>query len=357
MKKVFLAAGGTAGHLFPALRLARTLREEGIECVFIGTFPKYTVKLTQEGFRSYDIPLSGFVSKTASEKWRAFNLLISGMRRVWRILREEQPDAICAFGSYVSVPTILTAWMRRVPIVLHEQNVIPGMATRILSVLARRTAVTFAETQKYLKGRRIVITGCPVILQRPKQARDEIAAKMGIDPDRVTIFIFGGSQGSARLNECAVEAFAILREEKKIQIFHAAGESDRARVEAMYKQKNFPVQVFGFFDQMEFAYSVADLVICRAGALTVNELLLFGNPAILVPYPHAGNHQLQNAKVLERSGQACVIEETVLSPQILAQKIKDFWNKETFKNKKINVSAQRMDPAQRLAEVVRECVL
>jgi UDP-N-acetylglucosamine--N-acetylmuramyl-(pentapeptide) pyrophosphoryl-undecaprenol N-acetylglucosamine transferase len=232
-------------------------------------------------------------------------------------------------GGYVSVPVGVAALRARRPLVLHEQNAVPGLANRALGRAARAIALSFAESARLFPRRaRTVLTGNPVReeILAVAEDREGLAARarevLDLDPARRTLMVFGGSQGALHLNRALVEALPRLVADD-VQVLAIAGPAHADRVEAAIgPSSRVPVRVRGFLDRMDLAYAVADLVVARAGATTVAELAVCGVPSILVPYPYAtGRHQEANARALARAGAATVLLDDELGGPVLAERV------------------------------------
>jgi UDP-N-acetylglucosamine--N-acetylmuramyl-(pentapeptide) pyrophosphoryl-undecaprenol N-acetylglucosamine transferase len=234
--------------------------------------------------------------------------------QAWRIIGKFRPTLVLGLGGYGSVPVVLAAWLRRVPTVLLEQNVRPGLANRLLAHVSRRICTTFAESARCFPAGKAVQTGNPV-RQLPSEARPS--------EGHFTIFIFGGSQGARTINRAAVAAAAqLVGQLPGLRIIHQTGAIDLEWVKQRYQELGLPAEVAAFVHDMGSAYSRADLVICRAGATTLAELTALAKPSILIPYPYAvDDHQRANADVLVRNGAAEIITDAELNGDSLRQAV------------------------------------
>lgn len=326
--RVLVAGGGTAGHVFPAIALANELASGGHEVRFVGTPSGQERRLVRAAgfeFREVDAkPLERRISLGA------VMAPVSAVRSV-KTARPlvEWSDVVVGMGGYVCVPVVLAALRSRRPVVLHEQNAVPGLANRMFARPARAVALSFAEAKRALPRRtRAVVTGNPVrrdILSVPaererlaKEARDEL----DLADDRRTAVVFGGSQGALHLNRSVAEALRML-ERSDLQVLLLTGTAHVEAVRASLPPNGgLPVRVIGFLERMELAYAVADVVIARAGATTVAELAVCGLPSLLIPYPYAtGRHQEANARALRRAGAATMLLDDELDGQVLAERI------------------------------------
>ena len=321
MTKILIATGGTGGHIYPALVTARELARRGCTVVFVGAFGAAERKVQEAGFACVPIAARGFVAKGFVQKIKAVWSMLFAVARCMGIVRRVRPGVVLGFGGYSSFPTVLAAILAGVPAMLHEQNALPGQANRLLGKWVRRVAVGFKDAARFFPPAKVVWTANPLRRFDASIDRAGAQARLGLDPDRSTVFIFGGSQGSRALNTHVVEAFAEVPPGIALQVVHITGSNDLARVRARYEAMGVKSFVVEYMEDIAAAYAAADLVIGRAGAGTVTELGLLGLPALLIPYPGAGDHQKYNARVLERLGTASIIEEKSLRLDILRDKI------------------------------------
>lgn len=319
--KIVLATGGTGGHLFPALETAKVLREEGHEIHFLGSFGLGMDSIERNGFAFRNLSARGLTS------WKPNSLFpfsIQMVRAVFRSLGyliKLKPDAVVGFGGYGAFPVILGALILRYPTLIHEQNVVPGRANKLLARFAGKVAVSFQASTKYFQGRKIVLTGCPTRLSKNNLDRNETLKDLDLQEGKTTILVFGGSQGSHRINEDFLKTAALLKKDLDFQVIHIAGRQDYLSLRGEYLKLGIPFALFDFFERMEQAYTVSDLVISRAGASTVMEIAMFHKPALLIPYPYAKGHQRQNAWALCETKLAKVLEEKDLNPLRMKKEI------------------------------------
>ncbi|MBL0059714.1 MAG: undecaprenyldiphospho-muramoylpentapeptide beta-N-acetylglucosaminyltransferase [Elusimicrobia bacterium] len=311
--RVLIAAGGTGGHLLPGLAVAKALRERNHRVHFVVKKDRDSQSfLAREGFPSSAFHFEGF-PRTLSPRAALFPFAAgAALLAARRIVRREAPDVFLGMGGYLSVPAGLAAVLRRVPMVLHEQNTHAGLANRFLSRWARTVGLSFDPTTG-LSPRvgRTVWTGLP--LRPDLEPRDPAEARrsLGLDPNAFTLLVFGGSQGARALNAGILDAIPRLaRERPDWQFIHLTGAADEEKARTVYAGTSRRAFVRAYFADMAAAYSAADFVVARAGANTVMELSLMGRAALLVPFPHAtDDHQRSNARFLEKTGQARVLLE------------------------------------------------
>lgn len=344
--KVLFAAGSSGGHIFPAIAAATELKnmDKAGDIRFVG------------GSRDIDREIlgnAGYKYYSISSRNRIMKDLVSS----FVILRKFRPDLAVGFGGYVSFPVLVTARILGIPTMVHEQNVFPGLANRMLSKFANKIAVSFIGSNNFFMRKKAVVeTGNPLRPTLVKMGRAEALAKLGLDEKKFTILITGGSQGAHFINEAVLAALNGMDKVSlnAIQIIHLSGAGDYEMVAAGYKSLDVVSRVFSFFTLMDEAYSASDLVISRAGATTISELALFEKPAILIPYPSPKVHQLENARFLEKNGAAIVIEQAGFSngrfTSVILDLITDRDRLRLMSEKARSLS--RPDAAKRLAQEI-----
>jgi UDP-N-acetylglucosamine--N-acetylmuramyl-(pentapeptide) pyrophosphoryl-undecaprenol N-acetylglucosamine transferase len=318
-RKFLFAAGGTGGHLFPALAIADAVRRRfpDAEILFVGTSGKIEERLVPDyGYRLVTLWLSGFHRRLAPGNL-LFPLKVAvSLVQSFFLIRRFKPDVVIGTGAYVCGPVGFAASMFGIPLVLHESNSYPGLTTRLLSSRASVVLLGFSEAARWLrKARRLEAVGTPVRFQLATAARDEAARFFKLDPSQQTLLVFGGSLGAATINDAVL---AMLRRGlgNRIQLIWQTGKSDYERVTKAIEAPP-GVWIGPFIDRMEFAYAAADLVVCRAGAATIAELIAVQKPAVLVPYPHAAaDHQTHNAMVLVSAGGAVLLPDDRVNEEL-----------------------------------------
>jgi UDP-N-acetylglucosamine--N-acetylmuramyl-(pentapeptide) pyrophosphoryl-undecaprenol N-acetylglucosamine transferase len=328
---LLVAAAGTGGHVFPGLALARTIVQHDPEATvrFAGTSRGIETRAVPEaGFALDLLPVLPLSRRLAKETLLAPFAAVNGTFAARRLLREHRFDVVCGMGGYITLPVAVAARLAGVPVVLHEQNAVPGIANRLAARVAKRIAVGVDAAADAFPPDRTVVVGNPV---RPELARlnraalhAEAVAAFDLDPERRTLFVFGGSQGSRRINQAVVAATASWPDPAAVQILHACGRRDEADVRAAWAgadpgARDLLVRIVPFVDRMDLAYAAADLALTRAGAITVAELTAAGVPAVMVPLPHAtADHQMANARAVAAGGGAVVVTDDALGGPALA---------------------------------------
>lgn len=324
---IIIAGGGTGGHVFPALAVARELRKmlPGARVTFVGTVRGIESKIIpREGYDLRFIRSEGLVGKDLLNTTRALLKIPLSIMDSLGILKDIEPELVIGVGGYSSGPVLLCAKLMGIPTIIHEQNTVPGFANKVLGKFVDTVAVTYHESIKYFPQDRVFLTGNPVREEVLTGDREKGYKTFGLDRDLFTIFVFGGSLGASNINEAIVEALTYLEPLKeKIQFLHQTGEKDLDSMKKQYSSREFKGTVIPFAYQMADAYSVADLVISRAGATTLAELTACGKAAILVPFPYsAGNHQEVNARKLWDMGAAQLLLDRELDGKKLFDMIK-----------------------------------
>jgi UDP-N-acetylglucosamine--N-acetylmuramyl-(pentapeptide) pyrophosphoryl-undecaprenol N-acetylglucosamine transferase len=323
VRPVLIMAGGTGGHVFPALAVADELRLRGIPVVWLGTRAGIESRLVpQAGYAIEWLSISGLRGKNTMTLLLAPLRLLMACWQAMQVLLRRKPCVVLGMGGFASGPGGLMAWLLRKPLIVHEQNAIPGLTNKVLSRLA---SVVLQAFPGVFKG--ASTTGNPVRqsicdLPEPEQ-RDVANASTQQRPLR--LLVVGGSLGAVKLNEMIPQALAKLDEGLRPQVVHQTGVKNIESAEQAYLTAGVDARVEAFIDDMAEVYAWADLVICRAGAMTVFELAAAGIASILVPYPFAvDDHQTQNAQYLSRSGAAIIKQQDVLTTDWLVEVLKDF---------------------------------
>ena len=315
---ILIMAGGTGGHVFPALALARLLRAASHEVIWLGTRKGLEARLVPaENIAIEWLSMSGLRGKGAVTTLLAPFKLLQSIWQALRILRRRRPALVVGFGGFVTGPGGVAAWLMRRPLVIHEQNAIAGYSNRVLAHLARRVLSAFPNA--FPQGVEARVVGNPVraeiVMQPPPAVR--FAQREGA----LRLLVVGGSLGAARLN--TVVPFAIKDSGLELRVRHQAGERGIEAARKAYAEAGVAADVSPFIADMAQAYAEADLVICRAGALTISELAAVGAAAVLVPFPAAvDDHQTVNAQFLVREGAAVLIADRDLTPARLSAELK-----------------------------------
>ncbi len=351
--RVMIAAGGTGGHIFPAVAIAESMKGclPEISISFVGTDRGIEEKtIPALGWKLSIMKSSGFKGAGAAAKLMTLFHLPISVFSAMRLLLSERPSLLVCIGGYASVPVGLASWVFGIPIVLVEPNAVPGLANRLLGRFARLIFTGFDQASAYFSEAKTIKYGIPV-------RKDVVAAKRASfnEEGKLNVFIFGGSQGAMRLNESMIEAIPLMKDVSgRIRIMHQTGNA-KASVELAekYKAAGIDASTFVFTDKIWECYAKADLVIARSGAGTVAELAALSLPCVLVPYPFAADdHQRANAKLLSDSGGAIFVDNVDFSGAKAAMIIRDLVNRPE-KLVEMKAAIERLgfsNAAQRIAE-------
>ncbi len=350
---IAIAAGGTGGHIFPGIAVAQALAERGIKkIVFIGRKGGLEEDIiSRHNFSFYGIHTAGLVGKGLWKKIKGLSEMLVGLKEALNVLKREKIGLLLGMGSYVAVPAAMAARYLHIPVVLHEQNAVPGKANQVLSRWAEAICVSYEWSKQHFRGKKCVFTGNPVRAEILKASSFCNNSHPGIP---TKILILGGSQGARAINEAFCKTWPFLKEHKeRFYFIHQAGHKDFAWVKAFYDKEMIPGEVYAFIHEMEKIYPQVDLVIARAGATTLAELMVMGLPSILIPFPGAAYHQRYNASALEEAGAALVITQDKLNGELLARQLLAL-QKDSSKLRlmaKAALSLGRRDAAQRIAQI------
>jgi UDP-N-acetylglucosamine--N-acetylmuramyl-(pentapeptide) pyrophosphoryl-undecaprenol N-acetylglucosamine transferase len=321
MIRVMFAGGKTGGHILPAVAMAIEFKKR---------FPRSQIAFvgTQEGLESTIVPGHGFQllliqARGISRRSYLSNLsllfyLPKGLCQAFKMISRRRPHLVVGTGGYVSFPVVLLASLMNVPVMIQEQNSYPGIATRVLAHFADRVCLSYPESRMYFPpGGKFNVIGNPVRPDLACRERREALKAFGLEEGRKTVFVFGGSQGARAINRALLECLDCLKPDW--QILWQTGERDFAEISRMVRDREIACKVYPFIEDMASAYACSDLVVSRAGALTLAEITACRKPAILIPFPFAAaDHQRHNARTLERAGAAYMILEKDLTPKNLS---------------------------------------
>ncbi len=325
MERVLLTTGGTGGHIFPALAVAEEIRSRypGVRILFVGGLRGLEKELAgKAGLEFEGLPIKPFIGRGIRAVFALYWLLVSLLKAL-RLLGKFKPDMVLGLGGYAAFAPMFAARLRGVPTAVHEQNSIPGVTNRIMGKLARKVLVSFPDSVRYFDERKSLLTGNPV--RASFQALRAQLRKSGSEDAQFSgkrLLVIGGSQGAKSVNTAIMNALPELQA-AGVSIRHQTGQLDYQRVLAGYEERGVASdQVSAFIDDMAEAYANADLIVCRAGATSIAELTVAGKPALFIPFPYAThNHQVGNARFMERMGAALCVEEKELPEKDLAKLI------------------------------------
>jgi len=323
IKRVIIMAGGTGGHVFPALAVAQALKKQGVEVSWMGT---------QRGLEADVVPKAGFdidwitisgLRGNGLLGWlqAPFKLLVAALQ-ARKIIKQRNPDLVLGMGGFVTGPGGVMAWISKKPLIIHEQNAIPGLTNKLLAKIARRVLQAFPNA--FAANKHALAIGNPVreVFTCIAKPSERLA---GRENNKFRLLVVGGSLGALALNKIVPEALKTLKNSDGFDVWHQTGKRHLDVTLKAYEQDELNARVVPFIDDMAKAYGWADLVLCRSGALTVSELAAVGVASILVPYPHAvDDHQTVNAQFLVDAGAAELIQQADLTVERLADLLERF---------------------------------
>ncbi len=357
--KLLIGGGGTGGHIYPGLALARYILSISAESeiLFVGSEAGLEQKIVPaSGFKLVNIPAKGF-QRNFRQLGQVISRLYSGIRKAGKVMEDFKPDVVLGTGGFVAAPLVIAALLKRVPVVLHEQNALPGLVNRMFAPFVNRVCISFAETAKKLSRlSQVVHTGNPRSTEVVSLSREVGCLALNLDQHRVIVLIYGGSRGALRLNEVVADYLkeAILPEE--LTIVFITGDIYYQEISGKLDPLPEQAKIYPYLNQMPEALAAADLVVARSGATTLAELTAIGLPAILIPSPNVvNNHQYYNARVLTDVGAAVLIEEKDFNWKRLEHEINQL-----LKNPVQRISMQKKskalgvtDAAERLYHVLQ----
>ncbi|MFW6381163.1 MAG: undecaprenyldiphospho-muramoylpentapeptide beta-N-acetylglucosaminyltransferase [Bacillota bacterium] len=362
--KIIVSGGGTGGHIYPALAVARGLRQKGWEILYLGSeggleqrvVPGHNIELKL--IRVNPLPRSPGLKLA-----KALAVGVRGLFQANRHIRDFKPDLVLGTGGYVAGPVLLAASLRGCPTLIHEQNVYPGITNRLLAYTADRVALNFRAAREYFPRNRqgkFVVTGNPVRREILEASRTRSLAELGLADNCKTLLVFGGSQGASTINRALLDCLDDLLRLDWLQIIFITGDREYPGVEAELKSRGLesPVEsglvIKPYLEHMEWAYAAADLVLYRAGATGLAEITARGLPAILVPYPHAtGDHQHFNARNMADQGAALMIEDGDLTGDRLCSVLLELLGDES-KLQEMSKASSRLGHPEATDLIIRE---
>ena len=338
--KIMFVAGGTGGHINPAIAVANEVKrlEPNAEILFVGTEGRMETRI---------VPNAGFELKTLKMNGFSRNMSLSGIKQnletayltlkassdAKKIISEFKPDVVVGFGGYVTGPVVRTAVKMGVKTAIHEQNAFPGVANKALAKLVDKVMLTSAAAEKYMKCKNPpVVTGLPVRREIIKTDRDFARATLGLKNDDMLVLSMGGSLGADAINNAVVTMLTTLKDEKNICFLHSTGKygkwvGEKLKENGVAYGKGTNIEIREYIDNMDICLPACDVVISRAGASSISEIAILGKPSILIPSPNvAENHQFHNAMTLAENDGAILIEEKNLDGEILAKTVQDLKN-------------------------------
>ena len=350
IKRVLIMAGGTGGHVFPGLALARYLQEQNVEVHWLGTSAGLEAQVVPAaGLPLHVINIGGLRGKNLKTLLSAPFKVFTATCQARRIIKQIKPDIVVGMGGFASGPGGMASWLLGCPLVVHEQNAKAGFTNKLLARVAKRVLEGFPGA--FLPSSKVIAVGNPVRTEIEQLPAPELRTEL---PGRTCkLLVLGGSLGAQALNEMVPQALSLLSQHDRPEVWHQAGDKNYATAKTHYESKGIQVKLVPFIQDMAEAYGWADLVICRAGALTVAELCAAGRGAIFVPFPHVvDDHQTANAYYMVGNNAALCLQQATLTPQSLAENLKIYLHspekrlamaKQAYSLRKIHVAKQIFD--------------
>ena len=356
--KVIISGGGSGGHIFPAIAIANELKkiDANIKILFVGAKGKIEMeKVPKAGFLIEGLWISGFHRKLTLRNLAFPFKLIASLWKAYRIIAKFKPDVVVGVGGFASGPTLKVATLKKIPTLIQEQNSYAGMTNRLLAKQVDKICVAYDRMERYFPKEKLILTGNPVRqdIEINEEKRKAAYAYYGLDPQKKSIFLFGGSLGARSLNDYMQANVALIAKNDQAQILWQAGKLyiDEFQNSEVAKLPN--VQVKAFIDRMDLAYALADVVICRAGALTISELCLLGKACILVPSPNvAEDHQTRNAKALVEKKAAILVTDDTASKCMIVKALDLL--KDTRQREKLTRNIEKLAKPNATNEIVNE---
>jgi UDP-N-acetylglucosamine--N-acetylmuramyl-(pentapeptide) pyrophosphoryl-undecaprenol N-acetylglucosamine transferase len=360
--KVLIAGGGTGGHINPGLAIAKYIMQQEplAEITFVGTKKGLETKLVpREGFTLETITVRGFKRKLSLDTVVAVKELIQSFFEASKLIKKVKPDVVIGTGGYVCGPVLYAAAKKGIPTLIHESNAYPGVTNRLLAKYVNYVAVSFKDSEKYFKDTaKLIHTGNPVRQELLNANRLDVIKQLDIAPDKPLIVVMGGSRGARKINETVSEMLNNYFKGEFNLIFSTGEEqfeviNSSIKIDNKYQKM---VKVVPYIYDVDKVYVASDLMICRAGAITISELQTIGIPSILIPSPYVtANHQEHNARSLEKDGGAVVILENELNADLLYKQICNLIsNKEVLKKMAESATKNRKtDSAQKIYSLLK----
>ncbi len=332
IRRVILSGGGTGGHIYPAITIARQMAEmRPTDFLFVGSEDGLEKDIIpKEGYPFTTLKLRGFERRLTAKHFVTAYLAGKSLGKAAFILKKFQPDVVVGTGGYVCGPILLAASMLRIPTLIQEQNVVPGITNRVLAKFVTRIALGYEEAGVFFnKPKKCVLTGNPVRKAIAAATREESRAKLNIPADHFVLLAAGGSRGAQSINRAMIPLLHHYAQVRGVTILHVTGEGDYQAVVQDIKSKisldDSPhLRIISYMDEMPDALAAADLAVYRAGAIGLAELTVRGLPAILIPYPYAtADHQRYNANVMAAAGAAKIIDNAKLSGHLLLKTVEE----------------------------------
>ncbi|SMO54228.1 UDP-N-acetylglucosamine-N-acetylmuramylpentapeptide N-acetylglucosamine transferase [Saccharicrinis carchari] len=349
--KVIISGGGTGGHIFPAISIANALKQTdaSVQILFVGAEGKMEMeKVPGAGYEIVGLPVAGFQRKLSLKNITFFFKLAASMIKARSVVRQFKPDAVVGVGGYASGPVLRVATSLKIPTIIQEQNSFPGVTNRILSKKVNKICVAYPGMERYFPASKIILTGNPIrqnLLQ--KVNREEAANYFGLDPNKKVVFVTGGSLGAGTINQGVLAGYQVLVK-SGVQLIWQTGKYYFRELNKVVSE-NENVKIMAFVDRMEAAFSLADVVVSRAGASSISEIALLGKACVFVPSPNvAEDHQTKNAMALVKEDAAEMVEDKKVAEELVKKILSLLKDEERLMQLKNNVKKFAMPDAAKV---------
>lgn len=348
MKKVILTTGGTGGHIYPALSVAQELKNRNVEVLFVGTNIRMEKDIVPEkGYRFIGLNIR------PPRKIKSIWLYIKGLIEGYKIVKKEKPDAIIGFGNYISVPVVLAGILQRKKVYLQEQNANMGGTNNLFYRFAKKTFLAFEKTYDDIPIKyqhKVMVTGNPLREEIYEVNEAEEREKIKVQEDEKVLLVTGGSLGAKEINNGVLNNYKNILEEKNLRLYWATGKNNYDEVVENIKKMKMQDIIRPYFENMINIMSAADLVVCRAGAITVSEVIQLEKPSIIIPYKSIKVGQYANAKILSDTGAAKLYKNSEAT-EAIAYALELIKNLNELENMRINIKKlKRKNPAIKIVE-------
>ncbi|GHU95600.1 UDP-N-acetylglucosamine--N-acetylmuramyl-(pentapeptide) pyrophosphoryl-undecaprenol N-acetylglucosamine transferase [Bacteroidia bacterium] len=364
MAHIIISGGGTGGHIFPAISIARALQDAGksIQILFVGAEGRMEMeKVPAAGYAIKGLPIAGIQRNALWKNVKLPFKILRSLNKASKIISDFKPDAVVGVGGYASAPVLWVAQNKGIPTLIQEQNSYAGLSNKLLARRAKKICVAYEGMERFFKKRKIIFTGNPVRqdLQNVGNLRSQALAHFGLDANKKTIVILGGSLGARTLNQSVLAHWQKIVATKQIQVIWQVGKLYEKLIAEQLKNKSIDnIHIVSFIQRMDYAFAAADLVISRAGAGTISELCVVGKPCILVPSPNVSeDHQTKNAMALVQKQAAVMVTDTAAPATLIHTALHLLQDSERLQGLAKNIAALALpDAAKEIAQKVLQLI-
>ncbi len=339
--KVIISGGGTGGHIFPAISIANEIRkrDKDAQILFVGAEGKMEMeKVPAAGYEIVGLPVAGFQRRITYKNITFFFKLFASMQKAKKVVKDFKPDVVVGVGGYASGPVLRVACNKKIPAVIQEQNSYPGVTNKILSQKVSKICVAYPNMDRFFPSEKIIVTGNPIrqnLLQ--KMSRKEAADAFGLDPEKKVVFVTGGSLGARTINEGILEGYTKLLD-AQVQLIWQTGKYYFEKINDAVEARQ-GLQVMAFVERMEAAFSLADVVVSRAGASSISEIAMLQKPTVFVPSPNVSeDHQTKNAMALVNEKAAILVKDAEVKGKLIDEVLSLISEEERLKELEKNVT-------------------